>query len=200
MKKVGVQGFGAELVDYLVKDYFDGDSGRFAAHVGYTKQQVELWRQGNHKPQKATIRWMLSSTVAPEFKVACEFARVDIQAKRNIRSQLTAALNGHASNTGVYAFYDSMCNVIYIGKASVSFADEMYQQLRSSLGMTFPKAVRQAPIERWQATEFVSAYEIPAVAHLDYPKHVEALVLRLSKPVGNKVLGKLNKSSPPKDG
>lgn len=34
----------------------------------------------------------------------------------------------------------------------------------------------------------------------DYPKHVEPPVLRLSKPVGNKVLGTLKRSAPPKEG
>lgn len=92
-----------------------------------------------------------------------------------------------------------MCTVIYVGKASNGFVKEMYQQLRAPLGVEFPRAVKNFPGERWQATRFISAYEIPHVDHLDYPRHVEALVLRLSKPVGNKVLGRLNFSVKPKD-
>lgn len=42
----------------------------------------------------------------------------------------------------------------------------MYQQLRGGIGMDFPKAVRKAPVQRWQAVSFVSAYEIPPVEHL----------------------------------
>lgn len=34
---------------------------------------------------------------------------------------------------------------------------------------------------------------------MDYPKRVESLVLRLSKPVGNQVLGTLKRSAPPKE-
>lgn len=52
---------------------------------------------------------------------------------------------------------------------------------------------------QWEAVRYVSAYEIPIIEHLDYPKHVEALVLRLSKPIGNKILGKLERSAPPKE-
>ena len=190
--------FAAGLVEYLIADYFDGDPKRFAAQVGYTEQQVKHWRQGTHKPQKATLRWMLSSTIAPELKVACEFAPVHILSKTKIAGALKAALDGHEMSAGVYAFYDSMCDVIYVGKASGSFGKEMYQQMRKPLGVSFPKAIKHAPTARWQATRFFSAYEVPAVAHLDYPKHVEALVLRLSKPVGNKILGTLGRSQPPK--
>ena len=62
-----------------------------------------------------------------------------------------------------------------------------------------PQAVPNPPSNRWNVVKYVSAYEIPHVDHLDYPKHVESLVLRLSKPIGNKVLGRLERSSPPKE-
>ncbi|WP_369977402.1 hypothetical protein [Xanthomonas bundabergensis] len=191
--------FEALLVEHLVDEYFDGDTQRFAEHTGYSRTQVTRWCAGEIKPQKATVRWLLSTTIAPEFRVAAEFKPVAFATAKEISKVLAAALGAHKNASGVYAFYDSMCNVLYIGKASTNFQKEMYQQLRGRIGMEFPKAVRKAPVQRWQAVSFVSAYEIPPVEHLDYPKHVEALVLRLSKPVGNKVLGSLQKSSPPKD-
>lgn len=194
-----VKTFEASLVEYLMTEYFDKDLERFAEQAGYTKQQLESWRTGARKPQKATVRWLLSSTIAPEFKVACEFSPIDFAAKKDIRPGLSKALGQYTRKPGVYAFYDSMCNVMYIGKASSGFLEEMYQQLRNPLGISFPKAVAKAPTERWQVVKYVSAYEVPHVEHLDYPKHVEALVLRLSKPIGNKVLGKLKLSSPPQE-
>lgn len=192
--------FEAGLVDYLVREHFNGDSGEFARHTQYTKQQIEYWRSGSKKPQKSTLRWLLSTTIAPEFRVAAEFEPIEITSRNEISKIVRGALNGHEKNTGVYAFYDSMCNVIYVGKASKGFGQEMYQQLRAQLGIGFPKAVASAPSERWMAVKYVSAYEIPKVHHMDYPKHVESLVLRLSKPVGNKVLGTLKRSAPPKEG
>jgi hypothetical protein len=183
--------FESELVSYLIKTYFDKDVAKFAAHTGYTKQQINYWHTGQRKPQSATLRWLISTTIAPEFQVVCEFKPVSIHLKKNISAELTKALGGHGEKCGVYAFYDSMCNVVYVGKASTNLQTEMYQQLRAQLDIHFPKAVKSAPIERWQVAKYVSAYEIPEVEHLDYPKHVEALVLRLSKPVGNKVLGNL---------
>jgi hypothetical protein len=189
--------FTAELIDYLIDEYFDDDIKRFCARTTYTAQQVEFWRRGTKKPHAATLRWLLSTTLAPEFAVACEFKKVDLSLKKNISKELNGALGGHGDKIGVYAFYDSMCNVIYVGKASTSLKAEMYQQLRLPLGLPFPKAVKTAPKERWQATSYVSAYEIPRADHLDYPKHVESLALRLSKPVGNKVLGTLVQAKPP---
>ncbi len=197
-KQKQILNFGSTLVSYLIKEYFNGDAGRFSKHVQYPKQQVDAWCEGR-KPQKATIRWLLSATIAPEFRVATEFAPVEFKSKSDIRRTLRTALKGHDSKCGVYSFYDSMCNVLYVGKASSGFLAEMYQQLRASLDVAFPKAIKKAPSERWQAVRYVSAYEVPRVDHLDYPKHVEALVLRLSKPVGNKVLGNLNVASPPRE-
>lgn len=191
--------FTAQLVQYLVDEYFEGDALRFAKHTRYTKHQVDSWISGRRKPQKATVRWLLSTAIAPEFRVIKEFAPFTAMTKKDISRQLRVILDGHQNNCGVYAFYDSMCNVIYVGKASTGFFAEMYQQLRGKLQIEFPVAIRAAPRERWQAVRYVSAYEVPKVEHLDYQRHVEALLLRVSKPVGNKVLGKLNQTSAPKE-
>ncbi len=191
--------FECEMVSFLINNYFDGDVGNFAKHTRYSKQQVMAWVSGRRKPRIATMRWLLSSTIAPEFRIAAEYVPVVFSNVSDIRSELRRALGDHSKHAGVYAFYDSMCNVLYIGKASTEFLGEMYQQLRAKLGISFPKAISKAPEVRWQAVSFVSAYEIPYVEHLDYPRHVESLVLRLSKPTGNKVLGKLQQSIPPKE-
>lgn len=191
--------FEAELVEHLADQYFGGKLAALAERSGYAKHQLESWVSGKRKPHKATLRWLLSSTIAPEFKVVAEFAPIDIHAEKDIRKNLSTALGDNGEHAGVYSFYDSMCNVIYVGKASSSLLGEMYQQLRAPLGIKFPKAVARAPSKRWNVVKFVSAYEIPAVYHIDYQKHVESLVLRLSKPVGNKVLGRLQRSSPPKE-
>lgn len=193
------KGFEAELVKYLADEFYEGDLGALAKRTGYAKQQIDLWVKGKRKPYKATLRWLLSSTIAPEFKVVAEFAPVEIDSDADIRKSLRAVLTPHHDQVGVYSFYDSMCNVVYVGKASSSLLEEMYQRLRAPLGITFPKSVKNAPTHRWHVVSYVSAYEIPHVDHLDYPKHVEALVLRLSKPVGNKVLGWLDSSTPPKE-
>ena len=200
MKKLPDVGenFEARLINYIIREYFEGDAGKLASRSGYTKQQIDYWKTGTHKPQNASIRWILSKTIAPEFKVVCEFFPVNFATKRDVINQLKNVFDGHGNSIGVYAFYDSMCNLIYLGKASTNIQKEMYQQLIRNLDIVFPKAVAKAPSERWEVTRFVSAYEVPTVDHLDYPKHVEALMLRIAKPIGNKVIGTIPVAAPPK--
>lgn len=191
--------FASQLVDFLVKHYFDGNVDALADTSGYTKRQIVSWINGERTPRGSTLRYLMSKTIAPEFTVVCEYAPVQIDKASDIGGALGRVLGENHDRAGIYAFYDSMCNLLYVGKASTGLKKEIYQQLRNSLGIKFPKALGKPPEKRWQVVSFISAYEIPYVEHLDYPKHVEALILRLSKPVGNKVLGNLNFCKPPAD-
>ncbi len=152
--------FENELVKYIEDEYFGGDRTKLAEHTGYTKQKIGTWADGSRKPRGVTMRYLLSSVLAPEFKIVCEFVPINITVEKDISHNL---------------------------------------KLKNPLGMTFPKALIGSPKSRWQAAAFISAYEVPLVAHLDYPKHVESLVLRLSKPVGNKILGGLNIAIQPQE-
>jgi transcriptional regulator with XRE-family HTH domain len=190
--------FETDFVKYIVNEYFNGDAARLASQSGYSKQQIDNWLKGQHKPQKNTIRWLLSVTIAPEFKVINEFFAVNFSVEKEILGVLNKMFDGQGASMGIYAFYDSMCNLIYLGKASKNIKMEVYQQLKNPLGLTFNKAVKAVPQKRWQVVKFLSAYEVPQVAHLDYPKHVEALMLRIAKPIGNKVIGSLKIATPPK--
>jgi hypothetical protein len=193
--------FENELVKYIEDEYFGGDRTKLAEHTGYTKQQIGTWADGSRKPRGVTMRYLLSSVLAPEFKIVCEFVPINITVEKDISHNLRKALGKHHDRPGIYAFYDSLCNLFYVGKTAAKngLYGEMYQQLKNPLGMTFPKALIGSPKSRWQAAAFISAYEVPLVAHLDYPKHVESLVLRLSKPVGNKILGGLNIAIQPQE-
>ena len=84
--------FEEKLVKYLVDEYCQGDRKEFAERVGYYKSQVDGWIDGGVKPHKATIRWLLSSVIAPEFKVAAEFKHVDFDAAKDIRPELRKVL------------------------------------------------------------------------------------------------------------
>jgi hypothetical protein len=112
MKKQPAKPFTAQLVEYLITHYFDGDIDAFAKRTAYSKHHVQTWCSGRRKPQRASVRWMLSATIAPEFKVVAEFATVDFRKTSDIRQELNRLLSAHGDKAGVYAFYDSMCNVI----------------------------------------------------------------------------------------
>lgn len=183
--------FEAELVDFLIDTYFKGDVKAFSAQVLSTENQIAGWRSGRVKPQKWQLRSMLSHTLVPEIKVVAEYQRVEFKTASDVSQLMRQVLQGHLNTPGIYAFYDSMWNVIYVGKASEGLFGEICQQLRGGLGVKFPRAVREGPKYRWQAVQYVSAYEVPKTNFFDYQKHIEALILRVSKPVSNKVLGTL---------
>lgn len=192
--------FESELVNFLSKEYFSNDLKELALHTGYSKQQIEFWSTGQRKPHIATVRYLLASVIAPELRIVCEFFPMHFSTVKEIRSQLAKALDCHIDKPGIYAFYDSMCNLIYIGKATnQGLLAETYQQLRNPLGIVFPKALKKPPKLRWEATSFISAYEVPSIEHLDYPKHIESLILRISKPIGNKILGNISSAKAPKE-
>ena len=42
--------------------------------------------------------------------------------------------------------------------------------------------------------KYISAYDVGSSNWIDYPKHVESLILRISKPILNKQIGFLEKA------
>jgi hypothetical protein len=44
--------------------------------------------------------------------------------------------------------------------------------------------------------KYISAYEVKIFDNFDYPKHVESLILRISKPRMNKQIGILDRAYP----
>ena len=95
-------------------------------------------------------------------------------------------LGEQANDTGIYAFYDSMGNLIYLGKATKLIA-EITSAINRTVHIAFPKGVKSAPRIRTQIVKYLSAYDVGTVKWNDFSKHVESLILRLSKPILNKI-------------
>lgn len=103
--------------------------------------------------------------------------------------RLSTILAGHEKASGLYAFYDLMANLIYLGKTGGNLLTEVYQQIKTKIpGGILPKAISD-DAKRLDVVRYISAYSIPASDHADYAKHVEGLILRISKPRLNKNLG-----------
>lgn len=47
VRRKSAPSFEAGVLDYLVREHFNGDSGEFAHHTQYTKQRIEDWRSGS---------------------------------------------------------------------------------------------------------------------------------------------------------
>jgi hypothetical protein len=67
----------------------------------------------------------------------------------------------------------------------------MYQAINKGISIRFPKGSRNAPRKLYEVVKYFSAYHVRSYGHIDYPKHVESLILRLSKPPLNENIGTL---------
>ena len=89
-----------------------------------------------------------------------------------------------------------MGKLLYLGKAG-----KLLQEITDALGrraiVKLPSGVRNRRIIRKDVTAFISAYSIPETNFVDYAKHVESLILRVSKPPLNKQIGRLTKITLP---
>jgi len=178
----------SDVLKYFVMEYFDGSPERASEATEYSVEQIRSWVEGRREPQKQTVEYVAHCALAPEFKVVVEFA--NFVPESPVKTQLRLALQGHENRPGIYAFYDSMANLLYVGKAS-KLLGEMYQAIRQEISIEFPRGVTEIPEKRSDVIKYFSAYDVGSYNHIDYPRHVESLILRLSKPPLNQRIGHL---------
>ena len=177
------------VIKYLVENYYGGDAVRVASATGYTVAQINGWILGKRIPQKKTIEYLIHCAFTPEFKVVEEFWQ--FEPGKPVRTQLGVMLKGHEESAGIYAFYDSCANLIYLGKA-VKLLQEVYDALMNRVvHVPFPRGVKKKPGKRYEIVRYISAYDVGISNFVDFPKHVESLILRISKPLLNKNIGTL---------
>ena len=178
----------AVVIDYLIEEYFDGDI-QFASNCsGFSVDQISKWISGEVTPRKQSVNYLLHVALVPEFTIVAEFAEFDSSAK--IRPQLKNIFKGHEDRSGIYAFYDSMANLLYLGKAT-NLLDECYSAIRRDVDINFPSGLKNKPEYRHQIVKYISAYDVGVSDWFDLPRHVESLLLRISKPPLNKQIGYL---------
>lgn len=181
----------SEIFDYIITEYFRNDLGRASQVSGYSKSKIKAWREGSQSPQKATIEYFLQRAFIPEFTVIAEYALFNHE--RQVQTQLKMILGGHVNDPGIYAFYDSLGNLIYLGKAT-KLLTEITSALNRPFHIILPKGIQNPPETRKEVVRFISAYDVGATDSVDYPKHVESLILRISKPLLNKNIGSLERA------
>lgn len=177
-----------EVLQYIFDEYYSGDLAYAAAISGYTKVQIADWLSGRREPRKLTIEYFIQRAFIPEFKVIAEYA--EFYEDKALQTQLKSILGEHTQDSGIYAFYDSMGNLIYLGKAK-RLLNEITSAITRSVHIAFPKGIKSTPDNRTQIVKYISAYDVGSVKGDDFPKHVESLILRISKPLLNKNIGSL---------
>jgi len=181
------------VLNYLIDTYCDGDVTKAAKMSGYASRQIREWLSGDRKPHNDTIEYFIHCIFTPEFKVIVEYGEYNPTGA--VLTQLRALLKGHVERPGIYAFYDSMANLLYIGKAT-KLLSEACAAINREVHVSFPKGVKSKPKKRHEIVRYISAYDAGSSEWLDYPKHVESLILRISKPTLNKNIGSLEKALP----
>lgn len=180
-----------DVLNYIVDAYYEGSPTKAAEVSGHSVNQIKSWLAGTRIPQKVTIEYLIQCAFVPEFKVIAEYAVFDN--RKPLQTQLKLMLGSHTRNPGIYAFYDSMGNLLYLGKAT-KLLSEMSSAIGRKVHIAFPKGVANAPTLRTEIVKYISAYDVGAVKWTDFPKHVESLILRISKPLLNKNIGSLQKA------
>ena len=182
-----------EFFRYIFQEYFEGDYKVFTEATGYTAAYARNW-MATQTPRKATLDYILHCHFAPEFEIVCEFQELD--SDRKVQTQLKEFLGHHANLSGIYAFYDSRAQLLYLGKAG-KLLQEVTQALMKPAVIVMPAGMPNKECTRWDLAAYLSAYHVPGSIHRDHPKHVESLLLRISKPPLNKQIGKLSKAERP---
>lgn len=177
----------SEFFDFVVCEYYK-DNKDAAAKTGYHESTIAQWRSGDRTPQRSTIEYFISVALVPEFKVIQEFWPFD--QSKPLLTQLKNMLGEHKNAPGIYAFYDSLGNLLYIGKAT-KLLGEINAAICRKIDVSFPKGVKYKPESRKEVVRYISAYDVGTSSFDDYPKHVESLLLRISKPPLNKNIGTL---------
>ena len=181
------------VINYLLNQTFKGDIDVMSKITGYSQPTINAWLNGSVTPNHTTIAYINHRIYTPEFTVVKEFFEIDPREK--ILTQLKEMYKGHEHRSGIYAFYDSMANLLYIGKA-INLLDETYSALRRDSEIFFPAGIKNKNVQRHAVTKYISAYDVKSFDGFDYPKHVESLILRISKPRMNKQIGILEEAFP----
>lgn len=161
------------VIKYLIDTYYGGDVAKVADCTEYSTKQIEDWISGAKQPQKDTIEFLIHCAFTPEFKVVVEYG--EFRQDQPVMTQLKILFKGHEERAGIYAFYDSMANLLYLGKAT-NILDECYSAINRDVDVYFPAGVKNRPEKRREIVRYISAYDVGNSNWLDYPKHVESLI------------------------
>ncbi|WP_122047257.1 hypothetical protein [Vibrio atlanticus] len=181
------------VINYLLNEKFGCSAELMSETTGYSVNQVNRWLSGEIVPNKSTLDFITMCIYTPEFTVVEEFFEIDTS--EPIKTQLSGMFNGHEERAGVYAFYDAMANLLYVGKAS-NLLQETYSAIMREDLVSFPSGIKDKLQKRFELVKYISAYDVETNEHWDYPKHVESLILRISKPRLNKQIGVLEQAYP----
>jgi transcriptional regulator with XRE-family HTH domain len=179
------------VINYIAKKYFDGDAKKLATATGYSVASIKQWLEGLKTPRESTVEYIMHCAFTPEHRIICEYEAIEPSITL---SGIKKILGDGANSTGIYAFYDSMARLSYVGKAARPLSEEICSALKRKHVIKLPNGIKDKIIPRTHVVHYISAYEVMVFEQWDYARHVESLILRISKPPMNKISGNLEKA------
>lgn len=181
----------AAAIRYLCDFHYSSNVVKFSEAIGISARTIESYINETKTPHNSTMSYIFHSLYTPEFAIIVEYAPIEFDTKKK---DLDSLLGENGDKTGIYSFYDSSGNLCYIGKASVSLKNEIWQSLRQKYDIPSPPELRKRMTRRKDVVRYISAYYIKVFETIDYARHVESLFLRVGKPKMNKISGSLEKA------
>ena len=190
------------IIRYFIEKYFNNDINEAAKITGYNTSQIRNWLEGKTNPKQKTIEYFIHCATTPEFEIIKEF--FSFNPSKPIQTQIKKLLGTHQQVTGIYAFYDILGNLLYIGKANKNLLNEIQIALKRDIPierLPHLKNIKNIdrPKKRSEVVRYISAYYVKKNEFIDYAKHIESLILRISKQTFNIIKGSLFNYSQPKE-
>lgn len=187
----------SEVLKYIIEKRFHGDIESAASVSGIDVSKIEKWISGAIIPRKNIIDGFIHLAQIPEFSVIREYFPVSSSNnEKDLRQQVATLFQGHETSSGLYAFYDSMVNLVYIGKSYARLKDECHQALNQRLPEKILPTSLKLIESRKDVVCYISAYSVIYSGFGDFSRHIESLILRISKPRLNKNIGSLEPCHP----
>jgi hypothetical protein len=114
-----------KVVQYIVETHWDGGVNGAADATGETPKRIREWMEGVHAPNKSSVEYLMHRLFVPEFRIVAEFRELSYTGPNDgsLLALLRPMLLNHEERGGIYAFYDSMANLVYLGKATRPVAE-----------------------------------------------------------------------------
>ena len=172
------QKLGVEVMN-LLKDFSGLADGRFAQACGKTHANMSGYLSGALVPGKRVIKSAVEHLYEWNVRPLMEIEPVP------------ANLNTLPTEAGIYVFYDSGGNVVYIGKAT-----NFRAEVRQTLGRKIPVAIRIGPTlekERPKMKDLVEMMSLYRISSSRLRHNLESLLLRIfANQTHNSNIGKFN--------
>jgi hypothetical protein len=120
------------VVAWVLRELYQNDRKKASELTGFSVQQLTQWGSGARTPHSSSVARLMHHAFEPAFTIIAEFKPIRHDGTvKGVHGQLSSILKGFHKASGVYAFYDSSGNLLYLGKADGTLLNETYVQIQA---------------------------------------------------------------------